>query len=84
MESKTRCTLEEARRMYAGCKFLLINIDASDIENISGEVAYISRSSETLPEMAALQREYNKKCETMIAGSYYDGGDVGVLYQVGN
>ena len=83
MEDKKRYTTEEVRNKYPGCKVLMINLDISDMNNITGEIAYVSENKDTFDNIFEEQKKYESEtCLTMVVGSYKDGGALGVLYRV--
>ena len=83
MEEKKRYTLDEAGKKYPGCKVLMINVDISDMNNITGEIAYISENKDTLGDLIEVKKKYeSENCITLITGMYRDSFSFGVIYDV--
>lgn len=74
--------LYDIRKKYPKCKILLSCVDLTDMSNVKGKVYAISHTKDTFDKLCELQGELeNKGIMAMITGSY-DGGTLGVQYEV--
>ena len=63
-------------------KAVFVITDLNDMVNIKGYIAYISKSTETRDKMVEYAREMsNSGKQTMLIGSYENGGAIGVQYE---
>lgn len=73
---------ETIRSEYPKCKFLLINIDISKLQDLDGNLYCISDSKSSFKEICSLSREFSTNgVRNIIMGDYEDGGALGVQYE---
>ena len=76
-------TLNEARKQYPQSKLIFIVEDMSDMSNIKGIVFMVSDSDESYDELCEEEEKLLRDGkQTMIVGSYENGGAVGVQYEI--
>ena len=83
IDDKTILSVNAARSKYRRCKVLFIITDMSDMSDIQGYVFMVSRGNSTFKDL----RNENAKLkhdgfQTIILGSYENGGAIGVQYEL--
>lgn len=82
LDEQVRRDAEEIREEYPKCKFLLINIDITHLQDLDGNLYCISDSKSSFNEICSLSKKFSKDgiCN-IIMGDYEDGGALGVQYE---
>lgn len=83
IDDKNIMPIYDAREKYCGSKAVFVVTDMSDMSEIQGCVCAISSDSDSYSELC----EFNNKLksegiQTIIIGSYENGGSIGVQYEV--
>ncbi len=74
-------SLSYVRSLYPNCKILMSDVDSSKMPHTVGKIYAISTDAESMNELFALDRQLReKKVETLVIGSYTEGGFVGVQH----
>lgn len=78
INSNERVHLQDMYNKYFGCRFLLVDLDISDMSDITGILYCVSDSIDTYNDLVNENYKYKEKNNnslTMIAG-FYDEGSV--------
>lgn len=82
LDEQVRRDAEEIRDKYPKCKFLLINIDITNLQNLDGNLYCISDSKASFSEICMMSKKFSKDgVYNIIMGDYEDGGALGVQYE---
>lgn len=82
MDGKQIVSLEDARAEYPKTKKLFVVTDMSDIANIKGYIFAVSMNDSSFGELLDVDRKIQKDGhQTMLIGSYENGGAIGVQYE---
>ena len=83
VKDKKVLSLDEARAQYPRSKIIFVITDMSDMSDIKGNVFMVSDNDESFEDLCTEDLKLrNKGVQTVIAGSYENGGAVGVQYEV--
>lgn len=83
IESAQTQSLSTARSQYPKSKMIFIISDMSDMSDIKGSVFMVSDDDASFDELCGEDQKLREKgLQTIIAGSYENGGAIGVQYQV--
>lgn len=76
-------SLNTARTRYPKSKLIFIITDMSDMSDIKGNVFMVSDSDDSFDELCLEDQKLREKgLQTVISGSYENGGAIGVQYEV--
>ncbi len=82
-ESDQVLALGTARLKYPKAKFLFVIKDMSNMSDIKGSIFVISESDDSFDELCYEDEKLRSQgIQTIIAGSYENGGAIGVQYEV--
>ncbi len=83
IENRQILSLHSARESYPKSKIIFVITDMSDMSDIKGRVVMVSDSDDSFDELCTEDRALrNQGMQTIIAGSYENGGAIGVQYAV--
>ena len=83
IESAQTQSLSTARSQYPKSKMIFIISDMSDMSDIKGSVFMVSDDDASFDELCGEDQKLREKgLQTIIAGSYENGGAIGVQYRV--
>ena len=83
IDNRQVISLHSARESYPKSKIIFVITDMSDMSDIKGRVVMVSDSDDSFDDLCIEDRELrNRGMQTIIAGSYENGGAIGVQYAV--
>ena len=83
VDDKTVLSLGTARAQYPKSKIIFIITDMSDMSDIKGNVFMVSDDDESFEDLCTEDRKLRSRgIQTVIAGSYENGGAIGVQYEI--
>ena len=82
MDEKQIVSLDEARKKYPKTKKLFIITDMSNLSDIKGYIFAVSMNNSSFNELLEADKQMQKNgCQTILIGSYENGGAIGVQYE---
>ena len=83
IDNRQILSLNSARESYPKSKIIFVITDMSDMSDIKGQVVMVSDSDDSLEDLCTEDHALrNRGMKTIIAGSYENGGAIGVQYAV--
>lgn len=82
LDEQKKREAEEIRGEYPNCKFLIINIDMTNLEELEGNLYCVSDSKISFHEICELSKKFTMQgVKNIVMGDYRDGGALGVQYE---
>ncbi len=83
INDNTVLSLGVARARYPKSKIIFAITDMSDMSDIKGNVVMVSDNDESFDDLCSEDRKLRSQgVQTVIAGSYENGGAIGVQYEI--
>ena len=83
INDNTVLSLGAARARYPKSKIIFAITDMSDMSDIKGNVVMVSDNDESFDDLCSEDRKLRSQgVQTVIAGSYENGGAIGVQYEI--